>query len=89
MTTRDSEPDASSARLRRGLLTVLMAAVVCSVCLLPAVTTTAALASITGWLTGTIGLAIAATILTIGAGLLWMRRHGAPQATPCPCSNCA
>jgi len=88
VTTHDPEPHTPSARPRRGLVTILLAAVACSVCLLPALVTAGAMASITGWLTGTIGLAIAATILTIGVGLLRMRRHGA-QATPCRCSNCA
>lgn len=87
MTTPGPEPRKPSARRRRGLLAVLLAAVACSVCLLPALITTA-VACITGWLTGTIGLAIAATVLTIGAGLLWVRRHGAPRAT-CRCSSCA
>lgn len=88
MTTHDPTPPAAPPRSRRGLRTALLAAAACSVCLLPAVLTTAALSSITGWLTGSTGLVIAAAVLTIGAGLVWVRRRTARQQSPCGCSTC-
>ena len=75
-------------RVRRGPLTVLLAVVACSACLLPALLTTATLTSITGWLTGTTSLVIAAALLAVGAGLAWLRRRNPRQEPPCQCSNC-
>lgn len=88
MTPYDSASHTSPRRSRRGPLTVLLAVAACSVCLLPALLTTATLASITGWITGAGGLAIAAALLAVGAGLVWLRRRGLRQQA-CQCSNCA
>lgn len=88
MTTHDATTGTSGTRTRRRLGTVLLAAVACSVCLLPALATTAALTTITGWLTGTTGLTITAGVATVAAGLLWARRGGPGHQSSCGCDGC-
>lgn len=88
MTTNDPVSRTPAPRPRRGSLAVLLAVAACSVCLLPALLTTATLTSITGWLTGASGIAITAAVLALGTGLAWLRRRNPRQQPPCQCSNC-
>lgn len=88
MTQHDPMSRTTAPRPRRGLLTVLLAAVACSVCLLPALLTTATLAGVTGWVTGAGGLTVVAAVLVAVAGLIWQRRRGVGHQPPCECSNC-
>lgn len=80
--TTPEHPTPASPRSngRGGLLTVLVAAAACSVCLLPAVAGGAALASVAGWVTDATGLAAAAVVLSIMVAVrLWQRRS--PRAS--------
>ena len=89
MSHHESAPtEASRPRLRRHLPTLLVAALACGVCLLPAVAGGAVLAGVAGWITGTTGLAIVAVILAGAAGLLWLRRTP-HHPSHCDCSGCS